>query len=95
MSGQQKRWPGIFKGSKRSGCQFAVPTVRFFASGKSLIAWTRYGGACFDISRGEDFEAEPINTGDIVLGAGGTRRYAVVARYSEVEISIRSVLKCC
>lgn len=84
MPSQQKKWPGFLKGSKRTGCPFAVPTVRFFASGKSLIAFTRYGGACFDISRGEDFEMETINTGDIVLAAGGTRRYAVVSRYSEV-----------
>lgn len=85
IQNQQKRWPGFFKGSKKAGSQFAVPTVRFFASGKSLIAWTRYGGACFDISRAEEFETEVINRGDIVLAAGGTRRYAVVARYSDVS----------
>ncbi|KAK5954898.1 hypothetical protein OHC33_003577 [Knufia fluminis] len=77
----QKKWNGLFKGSKKSS--FATPTVRFFASGKYMIAWTRYGGTCFDVSNPDDSKVQPINAGDIVLGAGGSRRYAVVARHNE------------
>lgn len=79
----QKKWPGFLKQSKRG--QFAVPTVRFFTSGKYMIAWTRYGGVCIDLSNPDGSRHQPINDGDIVLGAGGSRRYAVVARFHEVR----------
>lgn len=56
-----------------------------FALGKYMIAWTRYGGVCFDTGNPDDSKVQPINAGDIVLGAGGSRRYAIVARYNEVS----------
>lgn len=80
----QKKWPGFLKGSKKKG-QFAVPNARFFASGKHVIAWTRYGGACLDVNHSDNTRSLPINVGEIVLGAGGTRRYAVIARCDEAS----------
>lgn len=79
----QKKF-GLFKGAKKGGGNFAVPTVRFFASGKHMVAWTRYGGACLDVSNPEAL-THSINCADIVLAVGGSRRYAVVARYQEVS----------
>lgn len=76
---------GLFKGAKKSGGNFAVPTVRFFASGRHMVAWTRYGGACFDVNNPENTRTHPINSGDIILATGGSRRYAVIARYQEVS----------
>jgi len=80
----QKKWNGMFKGSKK-GNNFATPIVRFFSSGKYMIAWTRYGGVCFDVNNPNESRVQSINAGDIVLGAGGSRRYAIVARYNEVS----------
>lgn len=77
----------LFKGAKKGSGQFAVPTMRFFASGKHLIAWTRYGGACIDVAFPETSRMQSINKGDIVLAAGGSRSYAVVARSEEVCFS--------
>lgn len=83
-SQSQKKWNGLFKGGKRNNTSFVAPTVRFFTSGKHMIAWTRYGGACFDVNNLDESRMHAINAGDIVLAAGGSRRYAVVARFNEV-----------
>ena len=69
----QKKF-SLFKGGKRNSTTFAVPTVRFFTSAKHMVAWTRYGGACFDVSNPGSTKMQPINAADIVLAAGGTRR---------------------
>ena len=75
----------LFKTGKRPGSGFAVPFVRFFASGKNMVAWTKYGGICFDVCDLGNTRNQPINVSDIVLGAGGTQRYGIIARYQEVS----------
>ena len=82
----QKRF-NLFKGGKRSSGGFTSPTVRFFASGKQMIAWTKYGGVCFDVANLDNPKTFPINFGGIVLAAGGTRKFGIVARYQEVRLS--------
>lgn len=83
-SSQQKKF-SLFKAPKRNSSHFAAPTLRFFASGKYLIGWTRYGGICFDVGSLNSSKTHPINFGDIILAAGGSQRYAIIARYQEVS----------
>jgi len=50
-----------------------------------MIAWMMYGGACFDVGNPDESKVQSINAGDIVLGTGNSRRYAIVARYNELS----------
>lgn len=77
----QKRF-NLFKSTKRG---FSIPVMRFFASARHMIAWTKHGGVCFDVSNPDNAKTQPINSSDIVLGAGGTCKYCIIARCQEVS----------
>lgn len=79
----RSRWGGLLKGKKDTST-FVLPRFRFFASGKHIILWTKFGGGIIDPSQapGQDFVS--IHEADIVHAAGGTYNYVVIARSAEV-----------
>jgi hypothetical protein len=84
---ERKPW-SIFK-SKGPKTTSSTPSYAFFTSGRSLVIWNDAGAICYDLEKRPKISVRVVEAGDILLAAGGTRKYAAVSRMGSVRISIQ------
>jgi hypothetical protein len=84
---ERKPW-SIFK-SKGPKTTSSITSYAFFTSGRSLVIWNDAGAICYDLENRPEISVRVVEAGDILLAAGGTRKYAVVSRMGSVRISFQ------
>jgi len=77
-----RKWP--FKSRRGLKGAFSVPSATFFTSGRALLLWNDKGVCSYDLQNILSISYRIITPGDILLGAGGTRKTGIVSRNGPV-----------
>lgn len=81
----KSRWGNLLRPKKDATPVFILPKFRFFASGKLILLWTKYGAGYIDPSKTNGHEFTPIHVHDITHAAGGTNLFVLISRLHEVS----------